>query len=691
MKGFWLSASLVISGLFLVTCSGGGVITPGDFMPPVWDTTVGVTSVVPGENQVTVIWGTATDSITPPVEYLVYIDIDDNPWDTSPVIKPTNDPHVFTNLNNGTEYWCGVRCRDSADPPNVDDNNVVISAIPEDGLGGLDTTPPVWDDSVGVITAVPGEGSVIVQWGTATDTESPPVEYLLYRDEDDDPWDQEPIILLTNDPYTFTDLFSNIDYRFGVRCRDNADVTNVDNNVNFLVSETIPRGWTLDWGGGYFWVYDMQIDSMGNIYIMGGTKWGVDYDPGEGITAHEGNIFEDVFLLKLNPDREFQWVGQILNGGESFQVDGIGFCIDSFDEIYVCFFEGHNNETHLLKVDSEGNQIWDKVLYAYPIATEYLAIGNNDISLDTSNNIYITGYFYDTVDFNPGSGEEIYTSNGDGDCFLVKFASSGVFQWVKTWGGNGIDVSNNLDIDPNGNIYAGGYFEDSVDFDPGSGLDNHISYGSRDAFLSSFDLDGNFRWARTWGGIENDNVYDIVTNSSGVVYAAGGFQNQVDFNSGTDEDIHSATEEQNSFLCRYDSSGIYKYVYQWNSLTQNLCFDENDNLYIAGSFWHDVDLDPGDGVSFHSIAGSNEKSYFSKYDPSGLYLWSRVWEGPGSGVSVGGIAIDGDNNVYIGGGLYGSGVDFDPGPGLDVRGSGIYPYYETNTLYLSKFPPDGYW
>ena len=683
MKGFRLSVSLIITALLLVNCAGGGgPVAPGDYMPPVWDTTTGVTSVVPGENQVTVIWGTATDAMTPPVEYLLYIDEDDNPWDQSPVLKPTNDPHVFMNLDNGTEYWCGVRSRDSVDPPNVEKNDVVISATPE-GQITLDTTPPVWDDAVGVITVVQGEGSVTVEWGTATDAESPPVEYLLYLDEDDEPWDQEPMVFTTNDPYTFTDLFSNIDYRFGVRCRDSADIPNSDSNENFLVSETIPRGWTLDWSQGHFSNLDVQIDSTGNFYIMGETKWGVDYDPGEGASINGGNVWKDVFVLKLNPDREFQWVGKMLNGGESSQVRKIGFCIDSFDYIYVLFFAGFLNETHLMKVDNEGNLLWDKVLYSYPEAPAN--IYDRAITIDTNNNIYITGYFLDTVDFNPGSEEGIYTSNGSLDSFIIKFDSSGVFQWVKTWGGIESDASRDLVIDSNGNIFVGGSFDDTVDFDPGPGIDIHTSNGDYDAFLSSFDPDGNFQWARTWGGIEEEYLYRVTSSSSGIVYVAGSFYDQVDFNPGPDEDILTATEERNSFLCRYDSSGAYKFAYQWNGLNQNYCFDENDNLYIAGSFLEDVDLDPGDGTNFHSAAWPNGKAYYSKYNPSGEYLWSRVWEGPDSGVSAHGIAIDGDNNVYIVGSFAGPNIDFDPGPGVEVH------VPDDGSMYLSKFPPDGYW
>jgi hypothetical protein len=491
MKGFRFSVSLIITALLLVNCAGGGgPVTPGDYLPPVWDTTTGVTSVVPGENQVTVIWGTATDAMTPPVEYLVYIDQDDNPWDTSPVLKPTNDPHVFTDLENGTEYWCGVRSRDSADPPNIDDNDVLISATPE-GQVTLDTTPPVWDDTVGVITVVQGEGSVTVEWGTATDSESPPVEYLLYLDEDDEPWDQEPLVLSTNDPYTFTDLFSNIDYRFSVRCRDSADIPNTDSNENFLVSETIPRGWTIDWGyGNYGAVGDaeVRIDSMGNIYIMGYKKGPADFDPGEGYTEGWGSGFDDVYLLKLNSDCEFQWAKQWVGEGEDFSVGKGGFCIDSQDYIYLEFRK--YNENHLQKIDGDCNLVWDLLLSDFA----------REITVDENNDLYITESFGGSLDFDPGDGVEIRTSNGDGDVYLSKFDSSGSFQWVRTWGGTSQEWPSDIAYDFNGNIYLAGIFYESADFDPGQGKDYHTSKGNGDIYLSCFNKDGTFRWARTWGG-----------------------------------------------------------------------------------------------------------------------------------------------------------------------------------------------
>ena len=119
---------LLLAGL---GCHSDGPIAPGGAdAPPAWIGTVGIVSVVPGDSVVTVYWGEAVDFQDPPVTYLVYKDGDDSPWDQTPVVRSDNGPYVFTDLAVGVTYRFGVRCRDSAKPPHVDDNKKVLSAIP---------------------------------------------------------------------------------------------------------------------------------------------------------------------------------------------------------------------------------------------------------------------------------------------------------------------------------------------------------------------------------------------------------------------------------------------------------------------------------------------------------------------------------------------------------------------------------
>jgi hypothetical protein len=164
----------------------------------------------------------------------------------------------------------------------------------------------------------------------------------------------------------------------------------------------------------------------------------------------------------------------------------------------------------------------------------------------------VTGYFDGTVDFDPGSGVDPHSSNGAEDIFLSKFDSSGNFIWARTWGvGNGYGVV----VDGSGNAYVTGWFYDTVDFDPGSEIDNHTSNGINDIFLSKCDSSGNYKWARTWGGSDGEEGKSVAVDGSGNPYVTGYFQLTVDFDPGSGVDNHTSNGDWDIFLSKYDSNG----------------------------------------------------------------------------------------------------------------------------------------
>ena len=57
------------------------------------------------------------------------------------------------------------------------------------------------------------------------------------------------------------------------------------------------------------------------------------------------------------------------------------------------------------------------------------------VAVDSSGNVYTTGYFSGTSEFDPGSGTSDLTSNGDEDVFVSKLDSSGYLVWAKNLGG----------------------------------------------------------------------------------------------------------------------------------------------------------------------------------------------------------------------------------------------------------------
>jgi hypothetical protein len=160
-----------------------------------------------------------------------------------------------------------------------------------------------------------------------------------------------------------------------------------------------------------------------------------------------------------------------------------------------------NPDVFVLKLNSSGALLWAKSL-----GGSNAAYGRS-IDVDSSGNVYTTGNFDGTADFDPGSGTENLSSaggSGDNDVFVSKLNSSGEFVWAKSFVGtnagcdpmdmmcsNNYEVGYSIAIDGSSNVYAAGYFIKTVDFDPGSGTEYLTSAGNGDAFIVKMNSAGS--------------------------------------------------------------------------------------------------------------------------------------------------------------------------------------------------------
>ena|SRR3990170_2487468 len=144
---------------------------------------------------------------------------------------------------------------------------------------------------------------------------------------------------------------------------------------------------------------------------------------------------------------------------------------------------------------------------------------------------------------NPQSARNYYD-----DIFLSKFNSSRAFQWVYTAGGSSNDSGTCISVESDGTIYLAGYFDSSVDFDPGGGQDVHISKGQTDFFVVRLDSDGEYQWSRSWGGPGTDIATGVGVDSSGKIYLTGFFWSQMDFSPGPGTVNRTPAGERDIFL-----------------------------------------------------------------------------------------------------------------------------------------------
>ena len=255
-------------------------------------------------------------------------------------------------------------------------------------------------------------------------------------------------------------------------------------------------------------------------------------------------------------------------------------------------------------------------------------VGNeagNDIAVDASGNVYTTGHFDSTVDFNPGAGIFNLTSFGNDDAYISKVDSAGNFVWAKKIGGSSFDTGWRIALDVDGNVYISGTFEGTADFDPGAAVYQLTSAGSWDMFVLKLDVAGNFVWAKKMGSTDNDEAYAITVDQSSNVYLTGYFNGTVDFDPSAGVSNLTTAGSYDIFVSKLDSAGNFVWAKSLGGtsaeLGNDIAVDAIGNVYTTGFYFGTVDFAPG--ASVYSLTSMGERDVFvSALDSSGDFVWA---------------------------------------------------------------------
>ena len=284
------------------------------------------------------------------------------------------------------------------------------------------------------------------------------------------------------------------------------------------------------------------------------------------------------------------------------------------------------------------------------------------IAVDSSGNIYSTGIFTGTVDFDPGDGVANLTSAGENDIFVSKLDPSGNYLWAKRFGDTTGDTGKSIAIDSSGNVLVTGDFTGTIDFDPGAGVANRTSNGSYDFFILKLNSSGNFIWAKSVGGKGAESGIFIAVDRDGNTSVTGIFSDIVDFDPGDGDLSLTSSGELDIFVTKFDSAGNHLWSNgrgsTGNDIGDGIGVDSSGNVYSSGVFTGTVDLDPS-GRFFYVTSSGPSDMFISKFDPSGNFLWAKKFGGVFSDGPAP-IFVDSSGNIYASGDFSGT-VDFDPG------------------------------
>lgn len=291
------------------------------------------------------------------------------------------------------------------------------------------------------------------------------------------------------------------------------------------------------------------------------------------------------------------------------------------------------------------------------------------VFVDGQGNVFTTGSFQDTVDFDPGAAVLNQISVGGSDIFISKVDAAGNLVWAKGMGGTDLDEGKAIVVDASGNVYTAGYFTGTANFDLPGTQGARTSNGDKDIFITKHDASGNFLWVKTMGGTGLDQAMSLVLNNMDGIYITGQFEGSVDFGSGGSSNLTVTTNAPAAvFICKMDSSGTVNWVKSFNgnssSMGNAIALDNTGNVYTTGSFVDTIDFNPGT-ASFPLIANGTqgmEDIFISKLDSLGNFIWAKQIGGSESDIAYS-LKLDPWNNIILAGKFAGT-VDFDPNAGV---------------------------
>jgi hypothetical protein len=324
-----------------------------------------------------------------------------------------------------------------------------------------------------------------------------------------------------------------IDFDNGV---DSANLTSVQSFFgDIFITKYNNSGqfvWAHRFGGiNYDIPYDMTIDDSSNVYIAGSIASIVDFDPGPAFFDLIATS-EDPFILKLDSSGNFDWARQLHSSNEG---KAISIAIDSMHNVYtagvfhqsVDLDPSTNLDLHqssgeqdifINKLDLSGNFIWGKT-FGGPLSDRV-----NSIALGNTTDLYLTGLFQGTVDFDPDTSTYLLSLNSGISTFVQKLDSSGNFLWARDLTGSGTTnqgITVVADRYSNNGVYCAGSFQDTIDFDPSAAQALYVSEGLSDGFVWYLDSAGNYKWVKTVKGSNDDLVASLKITLSGNLIISG--------------------------------------------------------------------------------------------------------------------------------------------------------------------------
>lgn len=348
---------------------------------------------------------------------------------------------------------------------------------------------------------------------------------------------------------------------------DSIIVPSVYNSNNIFLAKYTTNGdfvWAFNlWSNETSYITGVKIDDNGNIYLSGYSYGTIDLDPSSGSNQFDADGDNVSFIAKYSSTGSLIWAKQIQSTGGVVVED---IALNEQSEI---FLTGNFKGNAQFNATNSNGQIASSGIYDEDIfIAKFNAIGNfewvkkigndeNDqtstgIALDNQSNLYITGDFRGTLDFDPSTNLAELDAGNSYDIFLAKYSSDGNFLWVNSTEGEESCYASKVTVDKNNNPFISGKFRGEIQISSSENSLNLTSNGNNtDILIAQFDDNGGLKTAKKIGGKLSENIYGLHITANNSLLLCGDFNINANFNTNEPEIILNTLNGRDAFVASY--------------------------------------------------------------------------------------------------------------------------------------------
>jgi hypothetical protein len=319
----------------------------------------------------------------------------------------------------------------------------------------------------------------------------------------------------------------------------------------------------------------------------------------------------------------------------------------------------------------------------------------NDLAVDDAGNVYVTGSFRSTVDFDPNFyARDYHIAKGNTDIFLMKLSSGGHYRWTVATGGTAttFEAGYGVAVDHDNNIYMTGAYEGSaVNFNPRGYTRYLYAPGDLNIFLSKYDPNGMNLWAKSFGDYSLDDMggRSIAVDSYNNVYFAGSFAGTCRFDFYSSYASLTSAGYQDGFVSSFTKTGGFRWAKRiggtYSDYVYDVTVDVHNNVGIGGRARGAVSYVSGGFTTFNNT----QDAFFARLTSTGSFQWAKHIASEGDWDDVYSVVMDGCGRMYVGGRFCKEG-DFDPSTGTyNLYAPECGAWYQNYAYFVACYGADG--